>query len=35
MWTVTGNIYYCAPEVFNSAGYNEKIDIWSIGVVFY
>ena len=43
MWTRTGNIFYQAPEIFDITGYNEKgmyfslfkVDIWSIGVVFY
>jgi serine/threonine protein kinase len=35
MWTRTGNMYYCAPEIFSSAGYNASIDLWAIGVVVY
>ena len=29
-----GTIYYIAPEVFKN-NYNEKADIWSIGIIFY
>ena len=29
-----GTAYYIAPEVING-NYNEKCDIWSIGVIMY
>lgn len=35
MWTSTGTCYYCAPEIFYGGGYNRKIDIWAVGVMFY
>lgn len=35
MWTRTGNVFYCAPEIFDGCGYNEKVDCWSIGVILY
>jgi serine/threonine protein kinase len=34
MWTNTGSLHYRAPETF-SLGYEQKIDIWSLGVIFY
>ena len=35
MWTRTGNVLYCAPEIFEGGGYNEKIDCWAVGVIMY
>lgn len=35
MWTCTGNIHYCAPEIFQGGGYNASIDVWAVGVVLY
>jgi serine/threonine protein kinase len=35
MWTRTGNIYYCAPEIFRSRGYNASVDVWAVGVVLF
>jgi len=29
-----GSLYTCAPEVFNSK-YDEKVDLWSVGVIMY
>ena len=34
MHTMSGSPYYIAPEVFLQK-YNQKIDIWSMGVVLY
>jgi serine/threonine protein kinase len=34
MWTITGTLYYRAPEMF-SGGYREGVDIWAAGVIFY
>jgi len=37
--TVAGSAYYVAPEIIcrpnMRQGYNEKVDLWSVGVVFY
>lgn len=37
MWTRTGCVFYAAPEIFReeSAGYDEKVDIWSVAVILY
>ncbi|KAM3137169.1 hypothetical protein pb186bvf_010715 [Paramecium bursaria] len=35
MWTRTGSILFSAPEIFQGGGYNEKIDIWALGVIIY
>ncbi|CAK76664.1 unnamed protein product (macronuclear) [Paramecium tetraurelia] len=36
MWTRTGSLFYQAPEIqFLGGGYNEKVDIWSIGIILY
>jgi serine/threonine protein kinase len=32
MWTATGTLFYCAPEVYEGGGYTYKIDIWAVGV---
>lgn len=33
--TNCGTPIYMAPEIWESKLYNEKVDIWSIGVVMY
>jgi calcium-dependent protein kinase len=35
MLTITGTLYYRAPEMFTGGGYNEKVDIWAAGVLLY
>ena len=35
MMTKTGSIIFSAPEILYSGYYDEKIDIWSAGVVLY
>ena len=34
MNTVCGTPVYWAPEIGERAGYNDKADLWSIGVIF-
>jgi calcium-dependent protein kinase len=35
MLTVIGTPYYLAPEVFVGGGYDERIDIWALGITLY
>lgn len=35
MMTKTGTVAFSAPEIFTQKFYNEKVDIWSAGVVLY
>jgi len=35
MMTKTGTLAYSAPEIFTQTYYDEKIDIWSAGIVLF
>jgi calcium-dependent protein kinase len=33
--TKTGTVQFSAPEIFSQSEYDEKIDVWSAGVILY
>lgn len=35
MLTITGTLYYRAPEMFDGGGYDEMVDIWALGVTMF
>jgi serine/threonine protein kinase len=35
MWTTTGNVHYCAPEILKKGRYDASVDVWAVGVVLY
>ena len=35
MLTIIGTHFYLAPEVFIGGGYDEKIDLWALGVTIF
>ena len=35
MLTVIGSHFYMAPEVFLGGGYDERVDLWALGVIIY
>ena len=35
MMTKTGTLAFSAPEIFTQKYYDEKIDVWSAGIVLY
>jgi serine/threonine protein kinase len=34
MWTITGTLYYRAPEIFEG-GYQESVDVWAAGILLF
>ena len=35
MLTVIGTHFYMAPEMYTGGGYDERIDLWALGVTIY
>ena len=35
MLTIIGTNFYFAPEIYIGGGYDEKVDIWALGVTIY
>lgn len=35
MLTLTGTPYYRAPQMFSGGGYDQKVDLWALGVTMY
>jgi len=35
MHTILGTPYYMAPEIFTQQRYDEKCDVWSLGVILF
>jgi calcium-dependent protein kinase len=35
MWTITGTLYYRAPEMFEGEGYRDTVDVWAAGILLY
>jgi len=33
--TIVGSSYYYAPEIYLGGGYDEKIDLWSLGITIF
>jgi serine/threonine protein kinase len=33
MKTLTGSPHYCSPEVITRDSYDNKVDLWSLGIV--
>jgi serine/threonine protein kinase len=35
MLTLTGTPFYRAPEMFTGGGYDERVDMWALGVMIF
>lgn len=35
MVTIIGTSLYIAPEILNGGGYDEKVDLWALGITLY
>ncbi len=35
MLTITGTLFYRAPEMFQGGGYDERVDLWALGATIY
>jgi calcium-dependent protein kinase len=35
MLTITGTLFYRAPEMFQGGGYDEMVDLWALGATIY
>lgn len=35
MLTIIGTQFYLAPEIYIGGGYDERVDIWALGVTVY
>lgn len=35
MLTITGTLFYRAPEMFFGGGYDERVDMWAAGITIY
>lgn len=35
MMTITGTLFYRAPEMFSGGSYTEKVDVWALAILIY
>jgi serine/threonine protein kinase len=35
MLTIIGTMVYLAPEILQGGGYDERVDIWAVGITLY
>lgn len=33
--TAVGTLMYCAPELLQGQKFSSKVDVWSVGIIFY